>query len=86
LNEQGANDPERTAGITRLEVAAMRQMHAAAEQSFVDYAGDRHSVAVDRPTGEIRMAQILVALPGVATSTQALSPAQEYRHGTRIQT
>src|SRR5271166_716172 len=57
--------------------ATMRQTHAAGERLFVDYAGDGVPVVVDRLTGEIRMAQIFVAVLGAssftfATRTQAL--------------
>jgi transposase len=58
----------------------MRQTHAAGERLFVDYAGDGVPVVVDRLTGEIRMAQIFVAVLGAssftfarATWTQALA-------------
>lgn len=37
----------------------MRQSHVAGERLFVDYAGDRVPVVINRPTGEIRIAQIL---------------------------
>ena len=57
----------------------MRQVHRAGEKCFVDYAG--HTVPViDRRTGEIRTAQIFVAVLGAsnytyceATWTQGLS-------------
>ena len=42
----------------------MRQTHAAGERLFVDYAGDGVPV-VDRLTGEIKKAQIFVAVLGV---------------------
>ena len=42
----------------------MRQTHAAGERLFVDYAGDGVPVVIDRLTGEIRMAQIFVAVLG----------------------
>ena len=64
---------EKTLSVT------MRQTHAAGERLFVDYAGDGVPVVVDRLTGEIRMAQIFVAVLGAsgftfakATWTQAL--------------
>jgi transposase len=57
----------------------MRQMHAAGERLFVDYAGDGVPVVVDRLTREMRLAQIFVAVLGAssfifakATWTQAL--------------
>ena len=46
----------------------MRQTHAAGERLFVDYAGDGVPVVVDRLTGEIRMAQIFVAVLGARAS------------------
>ena len=56
----------------------MRQTHRAGEKVFVDYAGQTASV-VDRSTGEVRDAQIFVAVLGAsnytfaeATWTQAL--------------
>src|SRR6201997_5734994 len=47
---------------SRLSVT-MRQSHAAGDKLFVDYAGDGVPV-VDRLTGEIRNAQIFVAVLG----------------------
>lgn len=48
----------------------MRQEHRAGEKLFVDYAG--HTVAVvDRTTGEIRQAQIFVAVLGASNYTYA---------------
>ena len=49
----------------------MRQMHVAGERLFVDYAGDGVPVVVDRLTGEIRMAQIFVAVLGASSFTFA---------------
>jgi transposase len=46
----------------------MRQTHAAGERLFVDYAGDG---VPDRLTGEIRMAQIFVAVLGASSFTFA---------------
>jgi transposase len=40
----------------------MRQTHAAGERLVVDYAGDGVPVVIERLTGEIRMAQIFVAV------------------------
>lgn len=48
----------------------MRQTHAAGERLFVDYAGDGVPV-VDRLTGEIRMAQVFVAVLGASSFTSA---------------
>jgi transposase len=58
----------------------MRQTHVAGEKLFVDYAGDGVPVVVDRRTGEIRKAQVFVAVLGAssflyaqATWTQGLA-------------
>ena len=40
----------------------MRQTHVAGDKLFVDYAGDGVPVVIDRLTGEIRDAQIFVAV------------------------
>jgi transposase len=52
----------------RLSVT-MRQSHTAGEKLFVDYAGDGVPVVVDRLTGEIRKAQIFVAVLGASNFT-----------------
>ena len=49
----------------------MRQTHVAGERLFVDYAGDGVPVVVNRLTGEIRNAQIFVAVLGVSSFTFA---------------
>ena len=49
----------------------MRQTHAAGEKLFVDYAGDTVPVIVDRLTGEVRPAQIFVAVLGASNYTYA---------------
>jgi transposase len=49
----------------------MRQSHAGGEKLFVDYAGDTVPVVVDRLTGEIREAQIFVAVMGASSFTYA---------------
>jgi transposase len=49
----------------------MRQTHAAGERLFVDYAGDGVRVVNDRATGEMRMAQIFVAVLGASSFTFA---------------
>lgn len=50
----------------------MRQTRAAGERLFVDYAGDGVPVVVvDRLTGEVRMAQIFVAVLGASSFTFA---------------
>ena len=53
----------------RLDVV-MRQDHRAGEKLFVDYAGQTVPV-VDRLTGEVREAQIFVAVLGVTNYTYA---------------
>ena len=49
----------------------MRQSHAGGDKLFVDYAGDPVPVIVDRLTGEIRRAQIFVAVLGASNFTYA---------------
>jgi transposase len=49
----------------------MRQTHAPGERLFVDYAGDGVPVVIDRLTGEIRKAQIFVAVLGASSFTFA---------------
>ncbi|MBM3564349.1 MAG: IS21 family transposase [Alphaproteobacteria bacterium] len=49
----------------------MRQTHVAGERLFVDYAGDGAPVVIDRLTGEVRMAQIFVAVLGASSFTFA---------------
>jgi transposase len=49
----------------------MRQTHGAGEKLFVDYAGDGVPVVIDRLTGEIRSAQIFVAVLGASSFTFA---------------
>jgi transposase len=49
----------------------MRQSHAGGEKLFVDYAGDTVPVIVDRLTGEIRPAQIFVAVLGASSFSYA---------------
>jgi transposase len=48
----------------------MRQSHRAGEKLFVDYAGQTAEV-VDRTTGEVRQAQIFVAVLGASSYTYA---------------
>lgn len=50
---------------------SMRQSHAGGEKLFVDYAGDTVPVIIDRLTGEIRDAQIFVAVLGASSFTYA---------------
>ena len=56
------------AGLKR----SMRQTHIAGEKLFVDYAGQTMPI-VDAVTGEIRRAQIFVAVLGASNYTYALS-------------
>lgn len=49
----------------------MRQAHAGGDKLFVDYAGDTAPVVIDRLTGEIRDAQIFVAVLGASSFTYA---------------
>ena len=54
---------------SRLDVV-MRQDHRAGEKLFVDYAGQTASV-IDRDTGEVRPAQVFVAVLGASNYTYA---------------
>jgi transposase len=54
----------------RLSVT-MRQSHVAGDKLFVDYAGDGVAVVIDRLTGEVRHAQIFVAVLGASSFTYA---------------
>jgi len=49
----------------------MRQTHVAGEKLFVDFAGGTVPVLIDRRTGEIRQAQIFVAVLGASSYTYA---------------
>ena len=49
----------------------MRQTHVGGDKLFVDYAGDTVPVIVDRLTGEIRQAQIFVAVMGASNFSYA---------------
>jgi transposase len=49
----------------------MRQSHIGGEKLFVDYAGDTVPVIVDRLTGEVREAQIFVAVMGASSFSYA---------------
>jgi transposase len=49
----------------------MRQSHAGGDKLFVDYAGDTVPVIVDRLTGEVREAQIFVAVMGASSFSYA---------------
>jgi len=54
----------------RLSVT-MRQTHLGGDKLFVDYAGDTVPVLIDRLTGELRAAQIFVAVMGASNFTYA---------------
>jgi transposase len=49
---------------------SMRQHHRAGEKLFIDYAGPTVEV-IHRATGEVRQAQIFVAVPGASSYTYA---------------
>src|SRR5947209_4010448 len=49
----------------------MRQTHVGGDKLFVDYAGDTVPVIVDRLTGEVRQAQIFVAVLGASSFAYA---------------
>jgi transposase len=55
---------------SRLSVT-MRQAHIGGDKLFVDYAGDTVPVIVDRLTGQVRAAQIFVAVMGASNFTYA---------------
>ena len=55
---------------SRLSVT-MRQSHTGGDKLFVDYAGDTVPVIVDRLTGQVRPAQIFVAVMGASNFTYA---------------
>ena len=48
----------------------MRQTHPAGERMFVDYAGQTAEV-IDGATGEVRRAQVFVAVLGASNYTYA---------------
>ena len=56
--------------VSRISVT-MRQTHAGGDKLFVDYAGDTVPVIIDRLTGEMRPAQIFVAVLGASNFTYA---------------
>jgi len=58
-------------GFEKTLSPTMRQTHAAGERLFVDYAGDGVPVVIDRLTGEVRMAQIFVAVLAASSFTFA---------------
>jgi transposase len=47
----------------------MRQTHVGGDKLFVDYAGDTVPVIIDRLTGEVRRAQVFVAVMGASNFT-----------------
>jgi SAM-dependent methyltransferase len=49
----------------------MRQSHIGGDKLFVDYAGDTVPVIVDRLTGQVRAAQIFIAVMGASNITYA---------------
>ena len=55
---------------SRLSVT-MRQAYVGGDKLFVDYAGDTVPVIVDRLTGQVRAAQIFVAVLGASNFTYA---------------
>jgi transposase len=55
---------------SRLSVT-MRQSHTGGDKLFVDYAGDTVPVIVDRLTGQVRAAQLFVAVMGASNFTYA---------------
>src|SRR5487761_2795434 len=58
-------------GFEKTLSPTMRQSHAAGERLFVDYAGDGVPVLIDNRTGELRKAQIFVAVLGASSFTFA---------------
>jgi transposase len=57
----------------------MRQQHVAGEKVFVDYSGDGIEI-IDRDTGEVREAQLFVAVLGASSYTYAeVTESQELR-------
>src|SRR5487761_2759296 len=58
-------------GFEKTLSPTMRQNHAAGERLFVDYAGDGVPVLIDNRTGELRKAQIFVAVLGASSFTFA---------------
>jgi transposase len=50
----------------RRQALSMKQEHKAGDKLFVDYAGQTVPVVIDRETGDVRMAQIFVAVLGAS--------------------
>jgi hypothetical protein len=65
---------------SRLSVT-MRQAHVGGDKLFIDYAGDTVPVIVDRLTGQVRPAQIFVAVVGHARQAGGDSTLKLRRHG-----
>ena len=61
----------------------MRRTHLGGDKLFVDYAGDTASVVIDRLTGEIKKAQISVAVLAYAEATWTQSLADWISAHTR---
>lgn len=59
---------ERYRGYARRLDLTMRQVHRAGEKCFIDYAGQTVPV-VDRRTGEVRQAQVFIAVLGASNYT-----------------
>lgn len=55
----------------------MRQTHMGGDKLFVDYAGDTVPVIVDRLTGEVRQAQIFVAVMGASNFPMSRRPGRK---------
>src|SRR5438045_8785050 len=69
-------------GASRLSVT-MRQAHIGGDKLFVDYAGDTVPVIIDRLTGQVRPAQILVAVMGASNFAYAEARGTQAR-GARL--
>ena len=67
---------EKYARFARLLKRSMRQVHKAGERLFVDYAGQTVPV-VDASSGEIRRAQVFVAVLGASNYTYACATWQQ---------
>jgi hypothetical protein len=57
----------------------MRQAHIGGDKLFVDYAGDTVPVIVDRLTGQVRPAQIFVAVIIMTTTRRTANCRIYYR-------
>jgi transposase len=56
----------------------MRQTHVGGDKLFVDYAGDTVPVIIGRLTGEVRQAQIFVAVMGASSFTYVEATWTQY--------